>query len=286
MKKLLTNKKHAWVKQYKHTGLIRGTTLYHNAAATAKYNQALQDLVDEMCKTTEKRIRALFSSNTAEVYFAQDDSIAGQAKILTNDLTDTYNQLFSRKSKMLATRMVNNEDQVSKTNLHQSLKEMSGGLLLKTDFLTGDMNQMFSAIVDENVSLIKSIPAQYFTQMKGAVMRSISTGNGLEDLIPFFAKQKGITKRRAKNIALDQTRKTYNALNDARSQKVGIKKGEWIHSGGGLHPRDTHIALSGTIYNLADGAYDPDVGYNIKPGQLPFCGCTFRPVIEFNEGKQ
>ncbi|KAF9396648.1 hypothetical protein CPC16_010967, partial [Podila verticillata] len=63
-------------------------------------------------------------------------------------------------------------------------------------------------------------------------MRSITSGNGLEDLIPFLQAQEGITRRRARNIALDQTRKAYNGFNRARCVGAGVTHGEWIHSGG------------------------------------------------------
>ena len=45
----------------------------------------------------------------------------------------------------------------------------------------------------ENVGLIKSIPAQYLNGVQGAVMRSITTGNGMQDLVPYLQKHKGIT---------------------------------------------------------------------------------------------
>ena len=286
MRKILTKRKHAWAKQFKHTGLMRGTTLNYNASAQDKYVQALFNLIDPMCKTVKKEILLLFKSNTAKKYFAQDDSISGQANILTNDLMNRFNQLFNSKAKMLAVRMVNQQDQVSKTNLHQSLKDLSGGLLIKTDFLTGDMQEILSAAVNENVSLIKSISSEYLTDVKGAVMRSITTGNGLETLMPALERLEGVTKRRAKNIALDQTRKVYNHLNAGRMDKVGLEKYEWVHSGGGQHPREDHIAMSGNIYSLKmPPVIDLNTGERGIPGQAINCKCTMRPVVEFNMGK-
>ena len=52
------------------------------------------------------------------------------------------------------------------------------------------------------------------------------TGSGLQDLIPSIDRalksQKRIAKNRAKNIALDQTRKAYNSINKARMEAVGV----------------------------------------------------------------
>lgn len=270
---------------------MRGSILQYNASSQAKYYRSLLDLIDPMCKTVKKELMVLFNSNTAKQYFAQDDSISGQANIITNDLMNRFSQLFDDKAKMLARRMVNQQDQNSKTALHQSLKELSGGLAIKTDFLTGDMGEVLSAAINENVSLIKSIASEYLTDVKGSVMRSITSGNGLEDLLPALEKYEGITKRRAKNIALDQTRKTYNHLNAGRMDKVGLDKYEWVHSGGGQHPRDYHIdptpsGLNGRICSLKNPpVIDLDTGQTGIPGQAINCKCTMRPVIEFNQGK-
>ena len=68
--------------------------------------------------------------------------------------------------------------------------------------------------------LIKSIPEQYFKDVTGSVMRSITTGNGLADLVPEIKKYDGQTERRAKLLALDQTRKAYNSINKQRMQSL------------------------------------------------------------------
>ena len=167
------------------------------------------------------------------------------------------------------------------------MKDLSGGLSLNTGLVPDALSEALTAAVAENVQLIKSIPQQYLTQIQGAVMRSIQPGgNGLQDLIPVLKAQKGITERRARNIALDQTRKTFNAANTERMQALGVKKFEWIHSGGGAHPRKDHIEMSGNIYSFDD---PPVIGvmYGAEvrgfPGDLPNCRCTMRPVIEFDD---
>lgn len=279
--KLLTQKKHSNAAK-KEPHYIKGNILRINHSTQLQYVKSLNSLVDKMTKDVKTKVLELFKSNTAETYFAQDDSIASQARILTNALTIKWDDIFASHSKPKAKKMVKQQSDASAYSLKTSLKELSGGLTISTDILTGTLKDITTAAVAENVSLIKSIPQQYLHQVKGAVMRSITTGNGLQDLVPAIEKYDGMTKRRAKNIALDQTRKVYNSLNTERTQKIGLEQGEWLHSGGGIHPRETHIgSLDGKIYNLKEGLYDPDVGYNIQPGQLPNCKCTFRPLLKF-----
>lgn len=261
---------------------IKGKPLKINAAVQQRYIDSLMALVSKMTDDVEKKVTALFKSHTAQVYFAVDESIASQARILTNQLTFKWDTIFAKHSRPKAKKMVAQTSAASAADLAVSLKELSGGLSISTDILTGSLNDILTASVAANVSLIKSIPQEYLHQVKGSVMRSITTGNGLQDLVPDLMQYKGITKRRATNIALDQTRKTYNAFNTERSQKIGLDEGEWLHTGGGIHPRDTHIGLmNGQIYKLSQGCYDPDYGGFVQPGQLVFCKCSFRPVLKF-----
>lgn len=253
----LTKKKRIWSKNRKST--LRGSQLNYNASQQMRYKQALEKLVDTMTDEVVRKVKRLFDSQTGESFFdqqklvaAMDDSIASQARILMNILMRKFTRLFGERAKTLAEQMVSGSARVSKSALHTSLKQLSGGLSLKTGVVPKGMNDVATAIVAENVSLIKSIPTQYFTNITGAVMRSITTGAGLKDLVPYFSKYRGQTVRRAKNLALDQTRKAYNSINKQRMQAIGVKQFEWVHSGGGQHPRRSHQAMSGNIYGFDD----------------------------------
>lgn len=282
----LTNKRKAWVKQFKPTKALRGTPLHYNHMAAARFNQRLQSLVRQMTEETERQIRLLFESDHAEYHFAQDDSTGAQARILSNALQKKFKQLFNSRSKGLADYMVNQQDKASKSSLHASLKELSGGLSIKTDILTDRLSNVMIASTAESVGLIRSIPQEYLGKVQGALMRSIATGRGLQDLMPKIKKISGQTDRRVQLMALDQNRKVFNAINKERMQASGIKKAEWLHSGGSNEPRKSHVAMDGKIFDLKKGMWDPDVKEWIQPGLLPYCRCTMRPVIEFEDGEE
>lgn len=286
-KQVLTKKKKAWVSQYKPTAVLRGHPLAYSVALEDRYAKAIIALVKQMTSQTLREVKKLFTSQTGETWFATDANITSEARILTNAITKKFEQLFARRSSSLAESMVNDADKNSSGTLHSSLKELSGGLSLKTKFLTGDLKTVLKASVIENVSLINSIPAKYLDGMQAAVMRSITTGEGLKTLVPYLKKQEGITVRRAKNIALDQTRKAYSNLNQARMEKIGVRKFQWLHSGGSQHPRPDHVAMSGNVYSFDDlPVIDQDTGERGIPGQAINCRCQMIPVIEFNEGEE
>ncbi len=287
----ISPKKLKWAKSRSDKTVLRGTRLNYNVSQQLKYKKALKDLVDKMTIETKKSVINLFESKTAEQFFAEDESISSKAKKLMKDLTDKFTQLFNSKAKGLAETMVKGMSKVSESTLNTSLKQLSGGLSLKTGVVPEGLEVKSQAIVQENVNLISSIPKQYLDQVSGSVFRSITTGNGLKDLVPAISKFTGEVNRRTINLALDQTRKAYNTINRERLQKLGVQQFEWVHSGGGQHPRPSHVAMSGNIYSWDDL---PIINKeNLKyespqrgiPGQAINCKCVMNPVVKFDDGE-
>ena len=265
-----------------------------NYGVTARYQKRLESLVRQMEAQTARELMRLFKGDPARAEYGQqrtigsaqiatqDADMSSQARIKTNEIKRRFQQLFNQRAKGLAESAVNDCDKASATAVHQSLKQLSGGLSLKTKFVTQPMKTVIKAHIAENVSLIKSIPEKYFTQIEGAVMRSITTGNGLQDLVPAIKKYKGMTLNRARLIAHDQTRKIYSNLNFERYDKLGIKEFEWVHSAGSLEPRPIHVELDGQVFSLDNLPIIDDDGTRGIPGQLINCKCVSRPVVRFN----
>lgn len=278
----LTPKRKKWVSE-RNKKLLKGKRLSYNASQRAKYEAELINLVNRMTTKTKREIIKLFNTPAAK-QFAMDADIASQARILTNKLTKQFNTLFNNKAWSLAERMLRGASRESSSSLGISLKELSGGLTIKTNSIPANLKTIIKATTTENVALIKSIGEEYLSKVQKTVMRSITNGEGLKTLVPELEKYEGISKRHAKNVATDQTRKAYNSMNKARMEKVGVKKFEWVHSGGGQRPREDHIAMSGNIYSFDDPPIiDKKTGERGIPGQAINCGCTMVPVIEFDE---
>lgn len=289
----LAPEKNKWIKN--RTVALKGNKLNYNASLQLKYQQSIRRLTRDMIKETKEKILKLFQTNNSENFFKQrkkaeatDESITSKSKKVMNSLMSKFTQLFSLAATPAAKDMLNGTKKYSESSLRSSVKKLTGGLSLETGVVPKGMEEVSQAIIDENVSLIKSIPQEYLGKVSGAVMRSITTGNGLADLVPEIQKYSGETDRRAKNIALDQTRKAYNAINKERMQKLGIKKFRWIHTGGGQHPRKSHQEISGNIYSFDNLPLKGQEGFvnGVIPGQAINCRCTMEPIIEFENGVQ
>lgn len=264
--------------------MLRGLALNPNISDAVKYQKRLDKLIDQMVAETEREVKALFKKSYAKEFFAQDDSLSSQARILTNALMKKFNEIFAVASKPIAEKVATEAEKSSATALQLSVKDLSGGLSIKTSSLSPALVEVVNATVVENVSLIKTISQQYLSGVQQAVMRSITTGGGMKDLIIYLQKSKEVTHRRARMIAYDQTRKAFNNLSKGRMEKLGIKEYEWLHSGGSNHPRRYHIELSGKIFSLDDPpVIDKNTGERGIPGQLVNCRCRMLPVIKFDE---
>lgn len=283
MKNSLSKKRRTWVEQRK-SATIKGTTLANPASVEDKYQKALTKLARQMKALTEKELKKLYSTPDAKAYFTADASIASQAKKLINSLTAKFDSMFGDVAGLLSERMVNGVNAESKAALGNSMKQLSGGMTVNTKVMSADLHETVKASIAQNALLIKTIPKDYLARVGGAVLRSVTTGQGMADLMPQIQKYGDMTERKAKNVALDQTRKAYNTINADRMKKVGIKKFEWIHSSGGLKPRQDHIEMSGNIYSFDDlPVIDQNTGERGIPGQAPNCKCTMRPVVVFDD---
>jgi SPP1 gp7 family putative phage head morphogenesis protein len=273
----------------------RGSVLSPNAAIEQEYTAVILTLIRRMCDETKKALQAVFSGEARPELAAPhaldevDDlpaSISAKSRVALNAIMDKYEPLFNRWAKKATKRMMDRTVKNSGVTLGMSLRQMSAAIQLDAAKMSPALLEIISASTTEAVSLIKLIPAQYLTKVQGAVSRSITTGNGLQDLVPFLEKQYQGNVRHARNVAIDQTRKAYNGVNAGRMSAIGVKTYEWIHTSGSREPRQVHIALNGKVCSLDDPPYIGEMyGEAVygKPGDLPLCRCRMRPILDFSD---
>lgn len=280
----LTSKREKWLAQRK-SATIKGANLRPPVTIGARYGDTLARHMKRMADEAWRELHELFTRPEFAADFTVDASIASQARILTNALTRKFEKVFNDLSDNLAPQVVREVDRSAATGLTGSLKELSGGFTLKADFVTEGLSDKITASVAANVDLIRRIPQRFFSDITGAVMRSITSGQGLKELQPYFIKKYEGDVRHARLVALDQTRKAYTTINAERMQSAGVRKFEWVHSGGSQHPREYHKkVLNGKIFSIDDPPIiDPKTGERGLPGHAPFCRCTMRPVIDFDD---
>lgn len=254
--------------------IIRTAPLIPNAGIASDYANAIAAIVKAMADDVKKEMIEAFKENPIPVSGAMDASIASQARIRLNSLNDKWKSIFSRFAKRIVTRMISRTLRNADATVNMSLKDLSAELTIDTSTIPVALKEIIKATTEESANLIRLIPQEYLADVQGAVMRSITSGNGLQDLVPYMNTRYEQRTRHARNVALDQTRKAYNGMARARMQSIGLKKFEWLHSGGGQEPRPLHVKLSRQIFSFDDPPYIGDMyGQPVYgfPGELPNC---------------
>lgn len=270
-------------------GFVEGRPLYHNIAFENAYAAKLTALTQEMTDDVEREVLAFYKTRTARVYFAEDAGILSQSDAMFLKLSSKWERTFDRLANPWAQDMVGEANENSARALKRSLKDIAGTLSISTKLIGPKLQAIIEASVRENVILIKSIPREYLPQVEGAVVRSITQPNtgGLKELTAsineMLDNRARIIHNKAKNVALDQTRKAYNNINVRRMQDLGLNFFKWLHSRGGQNPRPLHLnVLNGQIYNFNDlPVIDEKTGETGIPGQAIFCKCVIIPVVTF-----
>ena len=295
----LTRKRLEWAAPRNAT--LKGERLPpYSAAAAAKYQAELDKLVQRMQKEYNAEVRKLFRTHADTVSelamyssrafrigaLAADASLASQARMLFNSLGKKWAKIFGSRASDMTERMIDGASMASKRALGESLKKISGGLTIPVPVLPGNSQERITAATAENVGLIKSIQQQYHERISQLVLRSVSTGgNGAQDIFEGIRHYDGLTEKRAKLIAIDQSRKVTTALNVERAKSVGIKKGIWLHSGGSSEPRKMHVALDGQEFDLDNPPIINEKGERGMPGTEPHCKCSWQPVLDLGDAE-
>jgi SPP1 gp7 family putative phage head morphogenesis protein len=245
-----------------------------NAGTEARYRKRLQALIREMDASVQYWVRATYKANEPRI--ALDELPAKALEKAMKKLAKRWQKQFDELAPKLADHFTQAADKRSSLQLKSMLREHGFTVEFK---MTDTMRDVMNASVAEQVSLIKSIPQKYFTDVHGSVMRSVQAGRDLSTLTKDLQENYGVSFRRAAFIARDQNNKATATMTRARQIEIGITEAVWMHSGGGRVPRPTHLAMNGKRYDVTEGMWDPAVGRMIYPGEEPNCRCVSGAVV-------
>lgn len=291
--------------------------VHPNAGISADYRRRLLVLIDEMQRSYVYFLRAQYRENpprlamdasvtsydqvtdtgkrttvtwdgweesipitvTRKVWIAMDGTPAADLHRELSLLGRRWQRRVDSAAPKLAEWFSRSTERRSRDSLMKILRDSGIAVEFK---VTPVMRDAFDATVAENVSLIRSIPRQFHTEVEGAVMRSVSAGRDLGQMVAELEARHRITRDRAALIARDQNNKATAVFVRVRQQGAGIEEAIWLHSHAGKVPRKTHLANSGKKYKIAEGWFDPDprVRRHIWPGELINCRCVSRSVVK------
>ena len=246
----------------------------YNIGIEVAYRRKLTALIKQMNDAVRKAVLDTYSENEPKI--AMDATPSEQLRLILKKISKRWIKEFDELSDKMAKHFATDVAKRSDASLRNALRKHGMAIEFKP---TAAMKDVMGATVQQNVSLIKSIPEQYLKGVEGMVMRSVQVGGDLQKLSEDLQKTYGVSKRRAALIARDQNIKATSAMNRARQLEIGVEEAIWVHSHAGKEPRPTHVKNNGKRYDVKKGWYDPAVKDHIFPGQLINCRCTSRSVI-------
>ncbi|WAT10141.1 phage minor head protein [Rouxiella badensis] len=208
---------------------------------------------------------------------AQDANPAKVMAARLSKLLTQWRERFNEHAEITSSWFVRSTDKAVSSSVTHALNTAGMSVKMRN---TPELKNVLAATYQTQVSLIKSIPEQYLTQVDLLVQESVSRGRDIAWLRDELQQRYGVTRRRAIMIARDQNNKATNAIAVERNIAVGVTEGIWEHhSGGSKTYRQSHVKAGNDKlkFDLRKGAYIG--GQWIMPGELPNCNCTFRPVV-------
>jgi len=248
-----------------------------NEGLEAAYRKRLESLIDDMNASIAWWVEAAYKQN--KPHLAHDASSTNEMARVIRSLGQRWRGKFDEEAPNLAWWFGKSAMSRADKSFQQALG--SAGISVKFA-LTRAANDVLQATVAENVSLIKSIPAEYFSQIEGMVFRSIAQGRDVGGLAEQLRETFGVTRRRASLIARTENGKATANITRVRQEGLGITQAQWLHSRGGKHPRKSHVEASGKIYEISKGMLID--GEYIRPGELINCRCVCRSIIPGLDG--
>jgi len=245
--------------------------------AGQEYQVALRRIVREVRKDIDTYIMSAVKSTSYE-YVADAsfvDVIAGALDFVRGKWsTPQFKQLAAR----IARKFVTTAD---RTNEQRTKRDLGIDVFVGNQ----ELRDYVEASIYDNVRLIESIPAQYLTQVDSIVLSNVRAGGRPSAIAKLLEEQFGVTERRAKLIARDQTAKINGDLNAKRQTAAGFPYFEWDDSDDErVRHRHHEIATKVTVYGRGIYRWDnpplSDRGTPIIPGQDFQCRCIGRPVSQ------
>lgn len=272
---------------------MQGKPLKYSAIIAEWYYDQLLKAVSVMEKATRHEVLGEYEPDEVAM-----DALAIDINGVINSLVKRFDKYFRQYGAELAEKFLKKQLRFTRSSVKASIKPLEpekASLAIKGSIINKSNYNTVKMAITENVNLIKSIPAQYFKDIVGAVTRSMEFGGSLEQLEKDVEYIGGVAKRRARLIATDQTRKVYESLALRQLIDAGFNKVQWHHSGGGKIPREYHLrkwdgvsdnppnGLNGYIFNIneppiiqfAKGKQPEVRGY---PSVLINCRCFLTPI--------
>lgn len=120
-------------------------------------------------------------------------------------------------------------------------------------------------------------------KLRESIQKSGTAGNRYETMVEKIKTSYGVSQRKAKFLARQETGLMMTSFKKARYQEAGINEYRWqCVIGSPKHPvRPMHQALNGKIFSWDKPPVTDNKGSRNHPGEDFGCRCVARPIVKF-----
>ena len=263
-------------------------------SAERYYRAQLRSLVQAMAESIERHVAPTLKRIKPE-YTADSwsDDIEGSLEAAWAPFAGAAMEAAYQR---LAREFVSRVTQETTERLVRSVNQ-AAGVNLGPIFEADGMRDFMRVSIEQNTSLISSVPEQYFKRVRTVVYEGVAGKVAPTTIASRIQEATGVTYRQARVIARDQNAKITSQVNERRQNQAGIKYYRAVDAGdervtgrpGGKYPNARiscwgiarkDIGYGKGVYTWKDGAsWGGETG--LHPGRHhPLCRCTASPVFE------
>lgn len=259
------------------------------ASAEREYFRLLRPYVDRYIALMQEGLDRLLPTLRATVVRAPDGRTDAQPRMDSN-VERGLRALLASVGKQLATEypdttlarwawvMVGNVNRNAKKNMERVAEKI--GLAAEPLMRDNELSPFFRSVVEENVGLIKSIPASRLVAFKNQLVSAISRDATQADIRKMIQANFSATRNSARVIARDQTNKLNSSVDKYRQQQLGGTRYRWRGSKDGRE-RPDHLRLEGQVFLWSKPPItNRATGERNNPGQDIQCRCWAEMVLE------
>lgn len=250
-----------------------------------QYNAKLQRMVRQIKRDIDRKIVPLVRSLASQ--YVQDADAPHTAVTLDAWSDIILGAMASLRERWTSNRVNTGAQRIAGDFVQSALKKSERDLKKSAgiDVFSGStvMQDYLKASAQQNVQLIQSIPARYLEEVETLLIANMRSGMRPGYIVSALVDQYGITQRRAKFIARDQTGKIQGEINERQQRSAGFDYFRWLDSDD-RRVRDRHRKIAEKVTAYGPGVYRWDNlplsqdGVPIRPGQDYNCRCTAVPV--------
>lgn len=150
---------------------------------------------------------------------------------------------------------------------------------LRDQIRNTDIGAVYQNLLDEQVSLIRSLPLVAANRVHDLATRALIEGTRSSEIAGLIMATGQVTKSRANTIARTEVSRASTLFTEARAKSIGSKGYIWRDSGDGDVRHDHHLLNGSFISWDSPPIVDRKRGIRAHAGCIYSCRCYPEPVI-------